>query len=52
MRRAYNRLKSIQHKNTIKEWEPLMNNLGHVCRKLKYELFDSKKIISRVKLKL
>lgn len=35
MRRAYNRLRSISHKNTIKEWEPLLNNLGHVCRKLK-----------------
>jgi hypothetical protein len=36
MRRAYNRLKTIAHKNTLKEWEPLFNNLGHVCRKLKY----------------
>jgi len=35
MRRAYGRLKTISHKNTLKEWEPLLNNLGHVCRKLK-----------------
>ncbi|RNA05743.1 cell division cycle 16 -like protein [Brachionus plicatilis] len=35
MRRAYNKLKSMSHKSTYKEWEPLLNNLGHVCRKLK-----------------
>lgn len=36
MRRAYNKLKTISHKNIFKEWEPLLNNLGHVCRKLKF----------------
>jgi anaphase-promoting complex subunit 6 len=35
MRRALDKLKTISHKNTLKEWEPLYNNLGHVCRKLK-----------------
>jgi hypothetical protein len=36
MRRAYNRLKSqTNNKNIFKEWEPLLNNLGHVYRKLK-----------------
>lgn len=35
MRRAYNKLKSSSQRNIFKEWEPLLNNLGHVCRKLK-----------------
>ena len=35
MRRAYAKLKSSTHKAIFKEWEPLLNNLGHVCRKLK-----------------
>jgi anaphase-promoting complex subunit 6 len=35
MRRAYNKLKTLPNRNTFKEWEPLLNNLGHVCRKLK-----------------
>jgi len=25
---------------TVEKWEPLLNNLGHVSRKLKYILFD------------
>ena len=36
MKRAYNKLKSSSQRNIFKEWEPLLNNLGHVCRKLKY----------------
>jgi anaphase-promoting complex subunit 6 len=35
MRRAYDKLKSIAHKSIFKEWEALLNNLGHVCRKQK-----------------
>jgi hypothetical protein len=36
MRRALERVKHISNRNSFKEWEPLFNNLGHVCRKQKY----------------
>ena len=39
MRRAFERIKNISNRNSFKEWEPLFNNLGHVCRKLRYNLF-------------
>ena len=40
MKRAYNKLKSSSQRNIFKEWEPLLNNLGHVCRKLKYYIIN------------
>ncbi|XP_071196327.1 cell division cycle protein 16 homolog isoform X1 [Salvelinus alpinus] len=32
---AMNKIKAIGNEVTVDKWEPLLNNLGHVCRKLK-----------------
>ncbi|KAG7255267.1 hypothetical protein CRUP_029798, partial [Coryphaenoides rupestris] len=36
---AMEKIKAIGNEVTVDKWEPLLNNLGHVCRKLKkYEV--------------
>ena len=32
---ALERITSVQQEVVAEKWEPLLNNLGHVCRKLK-----------------
>uniref|UniRef100_A0A3B4AFN6 Uncharacterized protein n=1 Tax=Periophthalmus magnuspinnatus TaxID=409849 RepID=A0A3B4AFN6_9GOBI len=34
---AMEKIKAIGNEVTVDKWEPLLNNLGHVCRKLKYD---------------
>ncbi|CAB1346805.1 unnamed protein product [Coregonus sp. 'balchen'] len=35
---AMDKIKAIGNEVTVDKWEPLLNNLGHVCRKLKYHV--------------
>ena len=32
---ALKKVQAIKHQAVAVKWEPLLNNLGHVCRKLK-----------------
>ncbi|KAK2145256.1 hypothetical protein LSH36_692g03045 [Paralvinella palmiformis] len=33
---ALQKIESVSHEVMVDKWEPLLNNLGHVCRKLKW----------------